>query len=145
MKLWHCSSRRPPYALRSNLWKDCSDNADRSAYPVGHHWYLVGLISWWTTRWLCGPMGKADVSWEDPDPQPPGKRGRKPRHGRTWIQATLLTAETSARERLTLYGNREFLRNYSQYRLLRFTAPACGSRKPRRNRWEHGIPSHATA
>ena len=23
---------------------------------VGHHWNLVGLISPWGTRWLCGPL-----------------------------------------------------------------------------------------
>ena len=37
-------------------WKDHSDNADRGAYLVGHHWNLVGLISPWGTRWLCWPL-----------------------------------------------------------------------------------------
>jgi DDE superfamily endonuclease len=37
-------------------WKDHSDNADRGAYLVGHHWNLVGLISRWETRWLCWPL-----------------------------------------------------------------------------------------
>jgi hypothetical protein len=34
-------------------WKDHSDNADRGASLVGHHWNLAGLISRWDTRWLC--------------------------------------------------------------------------------------------
>jgi len=37
-------------------WKDHSDNADRGAYLVGHHWNLVGLISQWEARWLCWPL-----------------------------------------------------------------------------------------
>jgi hypothetical protein len=158
-------------------WKDHSDNADRSAYLVGHHWNLVGLVSQWETRWLCWPLvmrfvpglkgarqwlvgdtaepmsfwdaaiaailevtrclgdasvrvvadafyakapflngllargidvisrlRKDAVGWDDPEPPPPGKRGRKPRHGRKWTLATLVTAETPTRERLTLYG-----------------------------------------
>jgi hypothetical protein len=158
-------------------WKDHSDNADRGAYLVGHHWNLVGLISPWGARWLCWPLvmrlvpglkgarqwlggdavepmtfwdaaiaailevtrclGEASVrvvadayyskapflngllargidvigrlrkdavGWDDPEPQPPGKRGPKPRYGRKWTLATLLTAETPARERLILYG-----------------------------------------
>lgn len=158
-------------------WKDHSDNADRGAYLVGHHWHLVGLISQWASRWLCWPLvmrlvpglkgarqwivgdaaevmsfwdaaiaailevtrglGEASVrvvadafyskapffnglrargievisrlrkdavGWDDPAPQPPGKRGPKPRYGRKWTLATLLTTETPARERLTLYG-----------------------------------------
>lgn len=158
-------------------WKDHSDNADRGAYLVGHHWNLAGLISRWETRWLCWPLvmrlvpgrkgarqwiigdaiepmsfwdaaiaailevtrclgeaavrvvadayyskapffnglltrgidvisrlRKDAVGWDDPEPPPPGKRGRKPRYGRKWLLATLLSAETPARERLTLYG-----------------------------------------
>ena len=158
-------------------WKDHSDNADRGAYLVGHHWNLVGLSSPWGTRWLCWPLvmrlvpglkgarqwivgdpiapmsfwdaaiaailevtrcwgeaavrvvadafyakapflnglrargidvisrlRKEAVGWDDPEPQPPSKRGRKPRYGRKWPLATLLTAETPTRERLTLYG-----------------------------------------
>src|SRR5215510_10000868 len=158
-------------------WKDHSDNADRGAYLVGHHWNLAGLISRWDTRWLCWPLvmrlvpglkgarqwiggdaiapmsfwdaaiatvlevtrclGEASVrvvadafyskapflngllargidvssrlrkdavGWDDPEPQPPGKRGPKPHYGRKWTLATLLTAETPARERLILYG-----------------------------------------
>jgi DDE superfamily endonuclease len=158
-------------------WKDHSDNADRGAYLVGHHWNLVGLISPWGTRWLCWPLvmrlvpglkgarqwmvgdtaelmsfwdaaiaailevtrcwgaasvrvvadafyakapflngrlarglnvisrlRKDAVGWDDPEPPPPGKRGRKPRYGRKWPLATLVTAETPVRERLTLYG-----------------------------------------
>jgi DDE superfamily endonuclease len=158
-------------------WKDHSDNADRGAYLVGHHWNLVGLISPWGTRWLCWPLvmrlvpglqgarqwivgdaaepmsfwdaaiaailevtrclgegavrvvadafyskapflngllvrgidvisrlRKDAVGWDDPEPRPPGRRGRKPHYGRKWTLATLLTAETPARERLTLYG-----------------------------------------
>jgi len=158
-------------------WKDHNDNADRSAYLLGHHWNLVGLISPWGTRWLCWPLvmrlvpglqgarlglvgdavtpmsfwdaamaallevtrgleaaavrvvadafyskapclnglrargidvisrlRKDAVGWGDPEPQPPGKRGRKPRYGRKWPLATLLTAETPIRDRLPLYG-----------------------------------------
>jgi DDE superfamily endonuclease len=158
-------------------WKDHSDNADRGAYLVGHHWNLVGLISPWGTRWLCWPLvmrfvpglkgarqwivgdtaelmrfwdaaiaavlevtrslGEASVrvvadafyakapflngllarginvisrlrtdavGWDDLEPAPPGKRGRKPRHGRKWTLASLLTAETPTRDRLSLYG-----------------------------------------
>jgi len=158
-------------------WKDHSDNADRGAYLVGHHWTLVGLISPWGTRWLCWPLvmrfvpglkgarqwivgdtvalmsfwdaaiaailevrrylGEASVrvvadafyakapflngllvrgidvisrlrkdavGWDDPEPAPPGKRGRKPRHGRKWALARLLTVETPTRDRLSLYG-----------------------------------------
>jgi len=158
-------------------WKDHSDNADRGAYLVGHHWNLVGLLSPWGTRWLCWPLvmrlvpglkgarqwivgdtitpmnfwdaaiaailevtrglGEASVrvvadayyskapflnglvargidvisrlrkdavGWDDPARPPPSKRGRKPRYGRKWTLATLLTAATPTRERLTLYG-----------------------------------------
>ena len=158
-------------------WKDHSDNADRGAYLIGHHWNLVGLISQWESRWLCWPLvmrlvpglkgarqwlvgdtvepmsfwdaaiaallevtrclgeaairvvadayyakapflngllargihvisrlRKDAVGWDDPAPRPPGKRGRKPRYGRKWTLATLMTAETPTRERLTLYG-----------------------------------------
>ena len=49
-------------------------------------------------------LRKDAVGWDDPEPQPPSKRGRKPRYGRKWPLATLLTAETPTRERLTLYG-----------------------------------------
>jgi hypothetical protein len=163
--------------LGGQKWKDHSDNADRGAYLVGHHWNLVGLSSPWGTRWLCWPLGMrlvpglkgarqwivgdtiapmsfwdaaiaailegtrslgqasvrvvADafdakapflnglrargidvisrlrqdaVGWDDPDPQPPSKRGRQPRYGRQWPLASLLTAEPPTRERLTLYG-----------------------------------------
>ena len=158
-------------------WKDHSDNADRGAYLVGHHWNLVGLISPWEARWLCWPLvmrlvpglkgarqwmvgdtvepmrfwdaaiaailevtrclGEASVrvvadayyskapllngllargiqvisrlrkdavGWDDPEPRPSGTRGRKPRHGRKWTLASLLSAQTPTRERLTLYG-----------------------------------------
>ena len=158
-------------------WKDHSDNADRGAYLVGHHWNLVGLISQWEARWLCWPLvmrlvpglkgarqwivgdtvepmsfwdaaiaailevtrclGEASVrvvadayyskapflngllargihvisrlrkdavGWDDPEPRPSGTRGRKPRHGRKWTLASLLSAQTPTRERLTLYG-----------------------------------------
>jgi len=158
-------------------WKNHSDNADRGASLVGHHWNLVGLISPWGERWLCWPLvmrlapglqgarqwlvgetvepmsfwdaalaaildvtrclgeaavrvvadayyskapflkgllargidvisrlRKDAVGWDDPVPRPPGKRGRKPRYGRKWPLATLMTAETPTRDRLTLYG-----------------------------------------
>jgi DDE superfamily endonuclease len=158
-------------------WKDHSDNADRGAYLVGHHWNLVGLLSPWGARWLCWPLvmrlvpglkgarqwivgdaielmsfwdaaiaaslevtqqlggaavrvvvdayyskapffngllvrgidvisrlRKDAVGWDDPEPRPPGKRGRKPHYGQKWTLASLLTAQTPTRERLTLYG-----------------------------------------
>jgi Transposase DDE domain len=164
-------------ALGVQKWKDHSDNADRGACLIGHHWNLVGLISQWETRWLCWPLvmrlvpglkgarqwlvgdavevmsfwdaaiaailevtrclGEASVrvvadafyskapflnelvargidvlsrlrkdavGWDDPEPPPPGKRGRKPRYGRKWTLATLLTQATPTRERLILYG-----------------------------------------
>jgi hypothetical protein len=49
-------------------------------------------------------LRKDAVGWEDPAPRPPGTRGRPPRYGRKWTLATLLTAGTPTRERLTLYG-----------------------------------------
>jgi hypothetical protein len=158
-------------------WKDHSDNADRGAYLVGHHWNLVGLISQWETRWLCWPLvmrlvpglkgarqwivgesvelmsfwdaalaaivevrqclghaavrvvadafyakaplfngllargihvisrlRKDAVGWDAPESPPPGKGGRKPRYGRKWTLASLLTTQTPIRDRLTLYG-----------------------------------------
>jgi Transposase DDE domain len=51
-------------------------------------------------------LRKDAVGWDDPEPQPPRKRGRKPHYGRKWTLASLLTAETPTRERLTLYGKR---------------------------------------
>lgn len=158
-------------------WKDHSDNADRGAYLVGHHWNLVGRISPGGVRWLCGPLVrrlvpglkgarqwivgdaaepmtfwdaaiaailevtphlkdaavrvvvdayyskapffrgllargshvisrrcKDAVGWDDADPPPPGKRGRKPGQGRQWTLASRLTAQTPIRERRILYG-----------------------------------------
>jgi len=158
-------------------WKDRSDNADRGAYLVGHHWNLVGLISQWETRWRCWPLvmrlvpglkgarqwivgesvelmsfwdaaiaaivevrqclghaavrvvadafyakaplfngllargihvisrlRKDAVGWDAPESPPPGKGGRKPRYGRKWTLASLLTTQTPIRDRLTLYG-----------------------------------------
>jgi DDE family transposase len=49
-------------------------------------------------------LRKDAVGWDDPEPRPPGTRGRKPRHGRQWTLASLLSAQTPTRERLTLYG-----------------------------------------
>jgi Transposase DDE domain len=49
-------------------------------------------------------LRKDAVGWDDPHPRPPGKRGPKPRYGRKWTLASLLTAETPARDQLTLYG-----------------------------------------
>ena len=37
-------------------WQDPSDNADRGASLVGHHWNRVGLLSPWASRWLCWPL-----------------------------------------------------------------------------------------
>jgi hypothetical protein len=44
------------------------------------------------------------VGWDDPEPRPPGKRGRPARYGRKWPLATLVTIQTPTRQRLTLYG-----------------------------------------
>jgi hypothetical protein len=158
-------------------WQDHSDNADRGAYLIGHHWHLVGLSSQWESRWRCWPLvmrlvpglkgarqwrvgdtiepmrcwdaaiaallevtrclGEASirvvadayystapflnglltrgihvlsrlrkeaVGWDEPAPRLPGTRGRKPRHGRKWPLASLLSAQTPTRERLILYG-----------------------------------------
>lgn len=49
-------------------------------------------------------LRKDAVGGDDPEPQPPSKRGRQPRYGRPWPLASLLTAEPPTRERLTLYG-----------------------------------------
>jgi len=49
-------------------------------------------------------LRKDAVGWDDPEPRPSGTRGRKPRHGRKWTLASLLSAQTPTRERLTLYG-----------------------------------------
>jgi hypothetical protein len=49
-------------------------------------------------------LRKDAVGWDDPEPRPPGTRGRKPRHGRKWTLASLLREQTPTRERLTLYG-----------------------------------------
>jgi DDE superfamily endonuclease len=49
-------------------------------------------------------LRKDAVGWDAPAPRPPGTRGRKPRHGRKWTLASLLSAQTPTRERLTLYG-----------------------------------------
>jgi len=49
-------------------------------------------------------LRKHAVGWDAPAPPPPGTRGRKPRYGRTWTLASLLTAETPRRARLTRYG-----------------------------------------
>jgi hypothetical protein len=49
-------------------------------------------------------LRKDAVGWDDPNPRPPGTRGRKPRHGRQWTLASLLSVQTPTRERLTRYG-----------------------------------------
>jgi hypothetical protein len=49
-------------------------------------------------------LRKDAVGWDDPAPQPPGKRGPKPRYGRKWTLATLLALEPPTRACLTLYG-----------------------------------------
>ena len=59
-------------------------------------------------------LRKDAVGWDDPNPRPPGTRGRKPRHGRQWTLASLLSVQTPTRERLPLYG--------------KLTEVVCGSR-----------------
>jgi hypothetical protein len=49
-------------------------------------------------------LRKDAVGWDAPESRPSGTRGRKPRYGRKWLLASLLTAQTPTRERLTLYG-----------------------------------------
>ena len=49
-------------------------------------------------------LRKDAVGWDDAEPPPPGKRGRKPGKGRQWTLASLLTAQRPIRERLILYG-----------------------------------------
>src|SRR4030095_10855742 len=49
-------------------------------------------------------LRKDAVGWDDPEPPPPGTRGRKPRYGRQWTLASLLTVVTPTQDRLTLYG-----------------------------------------
>ena len=49
-------------------------------------------------------LRKDAVGWDDPAPRLLGTRGRKPRYGRKWPLASLLTAETPTREHLPLYG-----------------------------------------
>ena len=156
-------------------WKDPSDNADRGADRIGHHWHRVGLSSPGESRGLCGPLVRrlvpglkgarhwvvgatveamsfweaalasirevtrglgaasirvvADayysqapflhglwarglpvisrlrndaVGWDAPEPRPPGTRGRKPRQGCKWTLASLWSAETPTRDRLSL-------------------------------------------
>ena len=64
------------------------------------------LLNGWLVRGsdVMSRLRQDAVGWDDPEPWPPGRRGRKPHYGRTWTLATLLTAETPARERLTWYG-----------------------------------------
>jgi hypothetical protein len=49
-------------------------------------------------------LRKDAVDWDDPAPRPLGTRGRKPRYGRQWPLASLLSEQPPTRERLTLYG-----------------------------------------
>ena len=69
-------------------WKDHSDNADRGAYLIGHHWNLVGLISPWGTRWLCWPLVMRLV---------PGLKG-----ARQWIVGDTITFPVAAARILTV-------------------------------------------
>ena len=53
---------------------------------------------------LVSRLRKDAGGWDDPALPSPGTRGRKPRYGCKWTLASLLTAETPIRDRLTLYG-----------------------------------------
>jgi len=64
--------------------------------------FLNGLRT--HTIHVISRLRKDAVGWDDPKPQPPGTRGRKPRYGRKWTLAGLLSAQPPTRERLTLYG-----------------------------------------
>lgn len=64
--------------------------------------FLNGLLARGIS--VISRLRKDAVGWDDPAPRPPGKRGRKPRYGQKWTLASLLTAQTPTRERLTLYG-----------------------------------------
>jgi len=37
-------------------WKDHSGNPDRGSYITGHHWAIAGLVSRFTSRFLCWPI-----------------------------------------------------------------------------------------
>jgi hypothetical protein len=64
--------------------------------------FLNGL--WARGLQVISRLRKDAVGWADPAPRPPGTRGRKPRHGCKWTLASLLSAQTPTRGRLTLYG-----------------------------------------
>jgi DDE superfamily endonuclease len=64
--------------------------------------FLNGLRA--HTIHVISRLRKDAVGWDDPKPQSPGTRGRKPRYGRKWRLASLLSAQPPTRERLTLYG-----------------------------------------
>jgi DDE superfamily endonuclease len=64
--------------------------------------FLNGL--WARGIHVISRLRKDAVGWDDPEPRPPGTLGRKPRHGCKWTLASLLSAETPTRERLSLYG-----------------------------------------
>jgi hypothetical protein len=55
---------------------------------------------------LVSRLRKDAGGGDDPALPSPGTRGRKPRSGRTWTLASLLTAETPSRDRLPLDGKR---------------------------------------
>src|SRR5215831_3786894 len=52
---------------------------------------------------VIGRLRKDAVGQDDPEPQPPSRRGRKPPHGHKWTVASLRTTRTPTRELLTLY------------------------------------------
>lgn len=64
--------------------------------------FLNGL--WARGIHVISRLRKDAVGWDDPEPRPPGTRGRKPRHGCKWTLASLLSVETPTRDRLSLYG-----------------------------------------
>jgi len=64
--------------------------------------FLHGLLARGSN--VISRLHKDAVGWDDPAPAPPGKRGRKPRYGWKWTLASLETAETPTRDRLSLDG-----------------------------------------
>ena len=64
------------------------------------------LLNGWRARGsdLISRLRKDAGGWDAPEPRPPRTRGRQPRDGRTWPLASLWTAATPTRARLTLDG-----------------------------------------
>jgi hypothetical protein len=64
------------------------------------------LLNGWRARGsaVLSRLRTDAVGWDDPQPRPPGTRGRQPPDGRTWPLASGWTAATPTRARLPLDG-----------------------------------------